>query len=165
MFSLIIHVTSTQIYILERLKFFIVLSKSDDLADRLRGIIIDIVVWKRKKKKRTIIFCILWTVISRINAHGMTCNSINNIAFDFVYLWFDVGRPVASKAEHPVRLIEMEKFDKNLGLFLCYYRVTYPLISVLSHHRTNISRVNGCSLRNTKISRTFWKSIFFTGGR
>lgn len=44
LFSLIIHVTSTQIYILERLKFFIVLSKSDDLADRLRGIIIDIVV-------------------------------------------------------------------------------------------------------------------------
>lgn len=67
LFSLIIHVTSTQIYILERLKFFIVLSKSDD---RLRGIIIDIVVWKRKKKKRTIIFCILWIVISRINAHG-----------------------------------------------------------------------------------------------
>lgn len=67
LFSLIIHVTSTQIYILERLKFFIVLSKSDD---RLRGIIIDIVVWKRKKKKRTIIFCTLWIVISRINAHG-----------------------------------------------------------------------------------------------
>lgn len=70
LFSLIIHVTSTQIYILERLKFFIVLSKSDDLADRLRGIIIDIVVWKRKKKKRTIIFCTLWIVISRINVHG-----------------------------------------------------------------------------------------------
>lgn len=94
----------------------------------------------------------------------MACNSINNIAFDFVYLWFDVGRPVASKAEHPVRLIEMEKFDKNLGLFLCYYRVTYPLISVLSHHRTNISRVNGCSLRNTKRIENILKKHFFHRG-
>lgn len=94
----------------------------------------------------------------------MACNSINNIAFDFVYLWFDVGRPVASKAEHPVRLIEMEKFDKNLGLSLCYYRVTYPLISVLSHHRTNISRVNGCSLRNTKRIENILKKHFFHRG-
>lgn len=55
----------------------------------------------------------------------------------------------------------MEKFDKNLGLFLCYYRVTYPLISVLSHYRTNISRVNGCSLRKY---REHSEKAFFSQG-
>lgn len=171
MFSLIIHVTSTQIYILERLRFL-------SFYRKIRSIKRNHHRYRCLKKKGIFywLFSLYFGSLSRINV-GTYKRVIALTILHLISFIFDskVGRPVASKAKHPVRLmIKMEKFDKNLGLFLCCYRVTYPFISVLSHHwirieYSNISRVvkplNDYSLRNAKkITRTFWEKHFFHRG-